>query len=185
MQGIGADRRKIIVLFVVISVVLLAILVAADQLSKIYFANLLKDGNDSVVIKDFFYFTYTLNTGSAYGLFSDKSWARTFFLIITPIALFFFIIIYIYSFKGGYKLMMVALILVIGGAIGNYIDRAAFGAVTDFICLEIGGNRIFGIFNLADVFLSAGVVCAIVHLLFVDKNALFRGKPKDDNEVSG
>ena len=126
---------------------LLAVLIAADQLTKLYFTQLLKDGEDSVVIDKFFYFTYTLNTGSAYGLFSDKPWARTFFLIITPVAIAFFTFFYIYAFKKGHKLLMVALMLIIGGALGNYIDRAAFGAVTDFICLEIGGNRIFGIFN--------------------------------------
>lgn len=185
MQGTRADRRKRIILFAVLSVLLLAVLIAADQLTKLYFTQLLADGEDSVVIDKFFYFTYTLNTGSAYGLFSDKPWARTFFLIITPVAIAFFTFFYIYAFKKGHKLLMVALMLIIGGALGNYIDRAAFGAVTDFICLEIGGNRIFGIFNLADVFLSAGVICAVVHLLFTDENALFKRKKQDDKEVSG
>ena len=185
MQGAWASGRRRAVIFLILSVLLLAVIVAADQLSKLYFGNLLKDGGESVVIDNFFYFSYTLNEGSAYGFLSDKSWAMTFFLILTPIAVCVFVFFYIYAYRKGHKLLIVALMLIIGGSIGNYIDRAISGAVTDFICLEIGGKLIFGIFNLADVFLSAGVVLTVLHLLFFDHNAIFSKKSKHEKEVSG
>ena len=58
-------------------------------------------------------------------------------------------------------------------------------AVTDFICIEIAGNRIFGVFNVADGELSAGVVLVVIHLLFLDKNALFKGKKEDSEAENG
>lgn len=185
MQGTRLTRRNRIIIFAVISVVLLAVLLAADQLSKLYFGNLLKNGGKSVVIENFFYFEYTLNEGSAYGFLADKPWAKTFFLVLTPIAVALFIIFYVYAYKKNYKTLLFAVLLIIGGALGNYIDRLFVGAVTDFICLEIAGNRIFGIFNLADVFLSAGVVMVIIHLFFLDENAIFIRKKEDGKEVSG
>lgn len=177
MQGIGAVRRRTII-FAVISVLFIGVLVSADQLTKLYFGNLLKNGGTEVVIKDFFFFTYTLNTGSAYGFLQDAEWAQTFFLILTPISVALFGYFYIFAYKKGYKTLLVALALVIGGAVGNYIDRAAYRAVTDFICIEIGGNAIFGVFNVADVELTAGVILVVVHLCFLDKNAIFRKTDK-------
>ena len=50
------------------------------------------------------------------------------------------------------------------------------GKVVDFLCIQIFGNRIFGIFNIADVYLSVGMVMTIIHLLFIDKNAVFGKK---------
>lgn len=178
MQGVGTVRRRAII-FSVVTLVFIGVLVAADQLTKLYFGNLLKNGGTEVVIKDFFFFTYTLNTGSAYGFLQNKEWAQTFFLILTPVAVALFGYFYVFAYKNGYKTLLVALALVIGGAIGNYIDRAAYRAVTDFICIEIGGNAIFGVFNVADVELTAGVILVVVHLCFLDKNAIFKKSKKE------
>lgn len=183
MQRIRFDGKRRTIIFAVASVIFAAVLIAADQLTKLYFTNALSNVKRIDVIPDFFYFTYVLNDGAAYGILQGK---RTLFLIMTPIAVAFFLLFYIYAYKKGYKTLLVALALIICGALGNFIDRAFMAsvkyAVTDFICIEIAGNRIFGVFNVADVELSAGVVLVVIHLLFLDKNALFVKKEKTVTE---
>lgn len=184
MQRIRIDRRKLITFIVCISACLIFILL--DQLSKAYFVKLNDEINLRVnykkVLGDFFYFTFVYNPGSAYGMFANKPWAQTLFLILTPITLVFFILALIYAIKNKYFFLMVALTLIISGAIGNYIDRITLGKVVDFLCVEIADNRIFGVFNVADTYLSIGMVMVIIHLLFIDKNAVFgksNGKQKN------
>ena len=177
MQRAWLNGKRRTIIFVIASVFFAAVLIAADQLTKLYFTGVLKNGEKIEVIPKFFYFTYVLNDGAAYGILQGK---RTLFLITTPIAVELFIVFYVYAYKKNYKALLVALALIICGAIGNFIDRAFMAsvdyAVTDFICIEIAGNRIFGVFNVADVELSAGVVLVVIHLLFLDRNALFKGK---------
>lgn len=186
MQGTRIDRRKLITTVILVASVLLLVLV--DQLTKKAFYNLNADKdivrNHVVVIENFFYFTFVFNEGSAYGLLSGAEWAQTFFKIITPVAVLFFIFLAYHAIKNGYITFTVGIGLVISGTIGNFIDRVAMGKVIDFICLEIGGRRIFGVFNLADVFLSAGVVLLIVHFVFLDKNALFGKKENGKKDTT-
>ena len=186
MQRIGTDGKRRTVIFVIASVILAAVLIGADQLTKWYFTRALESGNKQIeIIPNFFYFTYVLNDGAAYGILQGE---RTLFLITTPIAIAAFVAVYVYAYKRKYKTLLVAIALIICGAAGNFIDRAFMAsagyAVTDFICIEIAGNRIFGVFNVADVELTAGVVLVVVHLLFLDKNALFSGK-EEKNAESG
>lgn len=186
MQRAWLNGKRRAIIFAVASVIFAAVLVAADQLTKLYFTGVLKNGEKIEVVPNFFYFTYVLNDGAAYGILQGK---RTLFLITTPIAVAFFIVFYVYAYKKHYKMLLVALVLIICGAIGNFIDRAFMSsvdyAVTDFICIEIAGNRIFGVFNVADVELSAGVVLVVIHLLFLDKNALFKGEKKNLKTENG
>lgn len=184
MQRIGTDGKRRTVIFVIASVILAAVLIGADQLTKWYFTRTLESGNKQIeIIPNFFYFTYVLNDGAAYGILQGE---RTLFLITTPIAIAAFATVYVYAYKRKYKTLLVAIALIICGAAGNFIDRAFMAsagyAVTDFICIEIAGNRIFGVFNVADVELTAGVVLVVVHLLFLDKNAIFKGKEEKNAE---
>ena len=186
MQRAWFNGKRRTIIFVIASVIFASVLIAADQLTKLYFTNALKNDERIDVIPKFFYFTYVLNDGAAYGILQGK---RTLFLITTPIAIALFVVFYVYAYKKNYKTLLVALVLIICGAFGNFIDRAFMAsvnyAVTDFICIEIAGNRIFGVFNVADVELSAGVVLVVIHLLFLDKNALFKGKKEDSEAENG
>ena len=107
------------------------------------------------------------------------SWAQTFFKILTAVALVFFSLFYIYSIKKGYNWLRFSLILVIGGTIGNFIDRLFVSGVTDFIGFQFG-SYFFPIFNLADSFLCVGVAMMMVHFVFLDENAVFKKKDKDE-----
>lgn len=183
MQRVGIVRRKRIILEVC-SLIFLALIIVLDQLTKIYFKNVIPKNGDIDVIKNFFYFTYTVNTGAAWSFLAGVSWAQTFFKILTAIALVFFVLFYLYATKKGYKWLRFSLILVIGGTIGNFIDRLLVNGVTDFIGFQFG-SYFFPIFNLADSFLCVGVVMMIIHFAFLDENAIFkRNETNEENSNS-
>ena len=174
MQGVGADRRKRIAVEIV-SLVVISILIAFDQIAKLHFSRTLAFGEKLNVIDGFFYFTYTLNTGAAWSFLADVSWGQLFFKILTVVALIAFSLFYVFVARKGYKWLRIALILVISGTIGNFIDRLAIDAVIDFIGFTFGTYN-FPIFNLADSFLVVGVIMIIIQYLFIDENAVFKKK---------
>ena len=146
-------RSKVdIIIFLggVLSVVLL------DRFSKIFFANLL-DVNDSLIlIKNIFHFTLVHNTGIAFGLFKDSG--LIFFII--PIVLTGLLIYNIYYYRHTEKLSrlyIAAFSLILGGAIGNLIDRIVFGYVIDF-----SDFRIWPVFNIADSAITIGAAIILL-----------------------
>ena len=179
MQGIGANRRKrLIIEFAFLG--LLVFLIVFDQITKYHFSTTIGIGDRVAVIDGFFYFTYTLNNGAAWSFLSGVSWAQTFFKIITIVALIIFTFVYVYSLKKGYKWLKVSLIFIISGTIGNFIDRLFNnGCVVDFLSF-VFDEYSFPVFNLADTFLVVGMIMFVIHLLFIDRNAVF--KKKDDSK---
>ncbi len=173
MQGTRPDRRRIII--EISFALLLLALIAVDQITKYHFSHTLNLGDVKPVINDFFYFSYTINTGAAWSFLSDASWAQTFFKILTSIMLVIFVVMYISSIKKGYKWLKMSLIFLISGTIGNFIDRLTINGVIDFIGF-IFGEYNFPIFNLADTFLVVGMIMLLVQFLFFDNNAIFKRK---------
>ena len=175
MQGNGAKWKKIVM--EIIPVALFALLLVADQLTKLYVKDIFeKEGwIETVVIPKFFEFTYVFNTGAAFSFLANVSWGQLFFKILTPIALVAFIIFYVYTCKKNYVWAKFALALIIAGTIGNYIDRLCYGGVVDFISL-IFGSYYFPVFNIADICMTVGVIMLIAHFLFLDEGAIFRKK---------
>ncbi len=175
MQRIGHDgRRRLIVCAICIGI--LAITLVSDLLTKAYFAGIDKQTVGRLyipVIKDFFYFTYVENPGAAFSFLHDVSWGQIFFKILTSIALVFFGFYFYYTVKKNFVWAPIALSFMIGGTIGNFVDRLAFDKVRDFIGFTFG-NYNFPIFNLADSFLVVGVIMFIIHLMFFDEGALFK-----------
>ena len=172
MQRIGADRRKRIIIESLF-ILLLGLIILIDQLTKHYFATNFEYKEVKPVIEGFFYFTYHRNPGAAWSFLAGVSWAQTFFKIMTVIALCAFMGFYIYSIKNKYNWLKVGLIFAIGGTIGNFIDRLVMGEVIDFLGF-IFGNYYFPIFNIADSFLVVGTIMMLIHLLFLDKEAIFK-----------
>ena len=185
MQRIGLDRWKRII-FIALPIVIIAVLVGLDQLTKYLFKNLYLEKGRTIVIDGFFYFTYTVNTGAAWSFLADVSWGQTFFKILTSVSLVIFTAFIVYAIKKDLKWLTYSLALVIGGTIGNFIDRLIFSSVTDFISFQFG-NYYFPVFNLADSFLVVGVIMLIVYFLFFDDNALFKKKnaEKEDDKPEG
>jgi signal peptidase II len=141
-------RRSKIDIIIFISGVLGVVLV--DRLSKIFFSNLLDLNESLILIKNAVYFTLVHNTGIAFGLFRDCG----FIFIIIPLVLTGLLIYNVYYYRNSEKLSrtyILAFSLILGGAIGNLIDRIAFGYVIDFIDF-----RIWPVFNIADSAITIG-----------------------------
>lgn len=186
MQRIGADRRKLIIRIILelIPIMVIAGLIACDQLSKNYFENV-NSLQNYPVIDGFFYFDLNHNTGAAWSFLADKPWSQTFFKVLTIIALAGFIFVYVYSTIKNQKWLKWSMVLIISGAVGNFIDRCIYGYVVDFLSF-IFGEYAFPVFNLADSFLVIGVIVAFANFLFFDENAIFsKKKNKQGEEVDG
>lgn len=152
--------------------ILFLVLFLIDQISKI----IVQGGKVNVpVIKGFLSFRYVKNEGAAFSFLADKSWAQIFFIALTSVATIGFFIWYLLANKKK-RTLRVALLLIINGALGNLVDRIAFGYVRDFVSFSFFKP----VFNFADAVLCIGAALLVIHFLFLDKDALFRRKPKND-----
>ncbi len=134
------------------------LIIALDQLTKLYIHSSFALGESIPVIPHIFNITYVRNLGAAFGIFRDHSetFRTVFFLTMPPIAL----IIILFMLKGvetSDKWQVLSLSLIFGGAIGNYIDRIRFGYVIDFLDFHIQERWSFPAFNVADSAIVVGV----------------------------
>jgi len=138
------------------------LIVVADQLSKVWIRINLPEGH-SLFQVGFFRITHVHNTGAAFGLFRDQSFA------LTIVAIIAITVILVYTFVG-YRHFpwldsmsgKLALGLILGGTVGNLIDRLRFGYVTDFIDFSF-----WPAFNIADSAVTVGVTIFVVSLLLL------------------
>lgn len=145
--------------------------VVFDQLTKLMVVQRFRLGESITIIPDFFNFTYVRNTGAAFGILAtaDPSFRVPFFLIVPVVALI--AISYIFrKIPAGNVLLSSALSLVIGGAIGNLIDRIYLGYVVDFLDFHWKSTYHFPAFNIADSAICVGVAVLTLDLLFQDAN---------------
>lgn len=122
------------------------------------------------VIDGFWTYTYAENTGAAFGFLSGKAewFRRPFFLIVSILAMGMIFSLY-RKVPDDKRILQVALAAVVGGALGNFIDRVRYGYVVDFIdwYITIGGEeKHWPTFNIADVYISCGVTVMAVLILF-------------------
>ncbi|MDC0899089.1 signal peptidase II [Candidatus Pelagibacter sp.] len=139
----------------------------SDRLSKIYIINESLKNLDNLILKStYLNIRLIWNEGIAFGLFSfdNKALYHSLSLLILVIIL---VIIYMIIKNDGLKKF--SLMLILGGASGNFYDRIAYGAVPDFIDFHVNGFHWF-IFNIADIFISIGVFALIVLEIFDKKN---------------
>jgi len=108
-------------------------------------------------------FKLVKNFGAAFGILQDKRWL---FIIITTVVILVFII-YIVKFNSEINLhTKLALSLLLGGAIGNFIDRIRLGYVIDFIQIDIINSINFPVFNFADVFIVFGTIMLMIFTIY-------------------
>jgi len=130
-----------------------------DQASKFYIQHNLHIGESIPVIKGIFHITYIENPRTSFGLFEYNS---SFFVIAVLISVILAILIYKKIIFKKNSFMYIPLTLVMGGAIGNLIDRVRIdGRVIDFIDF-----RIWPVFNFADSAIVCGMLVLLIHLLF-------------------
>ncbi len=155
------NLKKILLNSIIISVIFLI-----DRISKIYILKIAELENKVDIYLTSYLNLYLIwNKGIAFGLFSFEK-----FFIYQSISLVIFIIsialIVMIIKSEGFK--KYSLILILGGALGNLFDRVYYSAVPDFIDLHMNGFHWF-IFNVADIFITIGVICLILDELFFYK----------------
>ena len=145
---------------------LIVVIVALDQWSKWAIKTSFNLYQSKPVIQDLLHFTYVTNDGMAFGL--SFPGGRHVLLIMT-ILLTGFIIGFLWKEKNGHPLIKYGLALILGGAIGNLIDRLLYGKVVDFLDLMIG-NFHWYIFNIADSSVTIGMFLFIIHSVYIEQN---------------
>ncbi len=130
---------------------------------------------ECVVIPNYFHFTYRINYGAAWGIFSDieHEIRKPFFSIITTIAISFILYLFFFKISPSHKLMIFALSFILGGALGNFLDRISLGYVVDFIEWFYRDRRYtWPTFNIADVSIPIGVTLIAIELLLFSRQPL-------------
>ena len=137
-----------------------------DRVSKLYILNIAEISPEvDIYVSSFLNFYLVWNTGIGFGLFSSDH--NIFYNSITTLILVINIIIIIMLFQNqNYKSYF--LILILGGSTGNLFDRFYYSAVPDFIDFHINNFHWF-IFNVADIYISIGIICLIIDEVFVKK----------------
>lgn len=151
--------RKVDYLWILITVII-------DQMSKMIVESFLEYGESVNVINGFFRLTYARNTGAAFSILEGK---MIFFYVVSVVALvgMFY---YLNKCEKHNVLLRTSLILMIGGTIGNFVDRMMFQYVRDFLDFTIFGYD-FAIFNVADSFLVIGVMILALEAFISERKA--------------
>lgn len=135
------------------------IVVLADQLSKITMTRILAYGQ-SESVTSFFNLVMVYNKGAAFSFLADQpGWQRYFFTGISVLASLF--ILWMLKRNPSQRLFCWALALILGGALGNLIDRVAYGHVIDFLDLHLGGWH-WPAFNVADSAITVGALLFVL-----------------------
>jgi signal peptidase II len=150
------DRGRNALVWLWLSLLVLAL----DQVSKLLVIDQLTAYVDVIVVTGFFNLVHVHNTGAAFSLFADQpGWQRGFFIGVALIATG--VILFLMRKTQGRRTFSMALALILGGAIGNVIDRILYGHVIDFLDFFIAGWH-WPAFNIADSAISIGAVMLII-----------------------
>ncbi len=153
-------------------ILITVIAVILDQATKWLAVEYLMPIDTFPIIKDALHLTYLENRGAAFGMLKDSRWV---FLIISTVAIVG-IVFYLVKYKPQSKMFRMSLAFILGGGIGNMIDRTVLGYVVDFIDFKLIN---FAVFNVADSFVCVGAVLLFIYVLFIE------GKEKAKTEGGG
>lgn len=184
-------------IFIIFELVFFAVLLAGDLVSKHYvmpfLASRVDDNYTYVAIKDVLTFEYSLNSGASLGIFSGKTGLLIGITVVSMVLLFLAIVFF--HFKKLHKnpkgrFLLCSLIMILSGGIANLYDRIACdGFVRDFIQYtfleKIFGSSLFTC-NVADIWVSLGVVFLLIYILFLykEKKPEVCLEPADDDEAN-
>ncbi len=135
-------------------------IILIDQIAKFSIKINFKLNESIPIIKNIFHLTYIHNFGAGFGIFQHQKW----FLIFISILVIGVIFYYFGRIKDKEILLQVLVGFILGGTIGNLIDRAFYGYVIDFLDF-----RIWPVFNFADSFVTIGVIGLIIYFWKNDK----------------
>ncbi len=133
--------------------------IALDQLTKWLAVAFLKGQPSFPIWQDVLHLTFAKNEGAAFGMLSDHRWVFMIFSTVAIIGL----LIYLFRFRPKSRYVQITLAMIVGGGIGNMIDRVLLGYVIDFIDFTLIN---FAIFNVADSFVTVGAFMLMGYLIW-------------------
>lgn len=137
--------------------------IAFDQFSKVWVRNNFENYSEKNLIGEFFTLIKVENTGAFLGMGSELSEIpRILLLIVLPVVVLISITVYTYIEKTLDKISIIGFSLIIGGGIANIFDRIVYGSVTDFLYINLGGIFKTGIFNIADLSVTTGMILILI-----------------------
>ena len=151
---------------IILNTVIVLVIFLIDRVFKIYILEIANIEREvDIYINSYLNFYLIWNKGIAFGLFSyqEKFVYQLISIIILVISI---VLIFMIIRSEGMK--KYSLIAILGGALGNFFDRVYYSAVPDFIDFHINNFHWF-IFNVADIFITIGVICLIMDELFLNK----------------
>ena len=142
-------------------------IILLDQVSKYYIMEHVLSEYALVSYTSYFNLVRAWNTGVSFSMFNNWGMLGTIVLSTVALLIVSFLIYWLYTEK--IKIIQISLGFIIGGAIGNVIDRIRLGAVFDFLDFHINGHH-WPAFNVADSFICIGATLIVIHGLFTLKN---------------
>lgn len=151
------------------------VIVALDQISKYATVASIAMGGRVEAIPGLFHFTYVRNTGAAFSTLQGQRWL---FIVIYAAFLLFFLWMILRKPLPFTKFEYWAMAAILGGGLGNLVDRIRLGYVVDMICTDF---ITFPVFNVADCFVTCGAILLFVHLIFWNK-AFWKDEKKEKKQ---
>lgn len=144
------------------------IVIVLDQITKLFFINLFNNPSEIIEVTSFFNFVIVWNTGVSFGLFADNAGLGRW--VLTIVAICIVIWLWFWALRVKNKYIAMAIGFIIGGALGNVIDRVRLGAVADFLDFHINSYH-WPAFNLADSMIFIGVIILLFEELIINMGA--------------
>lgn len=150
-------KRTIYILLIIV------ITIALDQLSKIWIRANVEARSQSEIIGDYFTLHNVENKGAFLGMGSDlNETLRIVLLLILPVVVLGFVLRHILKDRTLNNFSLFAFASIVGGGIANVYDRFVYGSVTDFWHIDLGGVFRTGIFNMADLSVTTGMIILVI-----------------------
>lgn len=137
--------------------------IALDQISKFWVRANVATRSESEIWTEKFILTNVENSGAFLGLGSDLNQTlKIILLLVLPVLVLGFVLRHVLKDKAMDRMSLIGYCCIIGGGIANVYDRFVYGSVTDFLHIDLGGVFRTGIFNIADVSVTTGLIMLIV-----------------------
>ncbi|NNK88905.1 MAG: signal peptidase II [Flavobacteriaceae bacterium] len=164
-------RTLLILLLIVLNIIL-------DQVSKIIVRQEVTPYTESQIFGEYFILTNVENSGAFLGLGSDLGpTVKLLLLLILPIIVLGMVGYHVFKDKSLDRMSLIGFCCIIGGGMANVYDRIRFGSVTDFLHIDLGGIFKTGIFNIADVSVTTGLIMLLVATF------IYRRKPEIEEQT--
>jgi len=151
-----ASRRSIFIIITIIANI------AFDQISKFWVRTDVIAGSESKIIGDYFTLHNVENAGAFLGMGSDLNpTIKLIVLLILPVVVLGLVTLHLFREKNMDRLTLIGFACIIGGGLANMYDRLLYGSVTDFFHIDLGGIFKTGIFNMADLSVTTGMIMIV------------------------